>query len=315
MSFANMKKSAKSDLNSLRNKLQSNKRESFENVNEWKLTRGKDGNGSAIIRFLPAGPHDDAPWVQEFSHGFQGPNGRWYIEKCPTSWGEKCPVCEENNKSWNKGTDTGKQEARDRKRRLKYVSNIYIIRDPQNPENEGTVKMFSYGKKIFEKIQNLMNPDFEDDTPVNPFDLWSGADFRIKIKTVDGYPNYDASSFDSPSTLGDFDDEKLEEIWNSQHNLGELVSPSKNKSYEELADKVNIVLYGEASPTRPKYDSDDDVVVVATPSAKPNFAAKKAAAPVVEEEDLPFTPDTKETVSSSDDEDESLDFFRKLAAE
>jgi gp32 DNA binding protein like len=218
--------------------------------NYWKPEVDKVGNGSAVIRFLPASPTDgeDAlPWVKVFSHGFQGPGG-WLIDNCLTTNNQQCPVCEYNNKLWNSGVEANKNVARNQKRKLNYTANIYVVSDPKHPENEGKVFLFRFGKKIFDKITEAMNPAFEDETPINPFDLWKGADFKLRIRKVAGYQNYDSSEFASPAPLLD-DDTELEKIWKSEHSLKVLVDPKEFKSYDDLKARLDKVL-GEAPVTK-----------------------------------------------------------------
>ena len=212
----------------------------------WKLEGDKAGNGTATIRFLPRVEGDELPWVRVFSHGFQGPTGKWYIEKSLTTLGQKDPVSEYNTRLWNAGGEGSpeRKQAQNQKRRLSYISNIYVVSDPKHPENEGKVFLFKFGKKIFDKITMLMKPEFEDDTPINPFDLWKGANFKIRIRTVDGYANYDQSLFESSTPLSQ-DDDELEKIWKSEYSLKEFVDPSQFKSYAELKAKLEMVL-GEA---------------------------------------------------------------------
>ena len=201
--------------------------------NYWKPEVDKVGNGSAVIRFLPESPEDGesaVPWVKVFSHGFQGPGG-WLIDNCLTTKGQTCPVCEHNNKLWNSGIEANKTVARAQKRKLNYTANIYVVSDPKHPENEGKVFLFRFGKKIFDKITEAMNPAFEDETPMNPFDLWKGADFKLRIRKVAGYQNYDSSEFASPAPLLD-DDAELEKIWKSQYSLQPLLADKEFKSYD-----------------------------------------------------------------------------------
>ena len=196
--------------------------------NYWKPTVDKAGNGMAVIRFLPAPPQDgdDAlPWVKIFSHGFQGPGG-WLIDNCLTTMDKQCPICEHNSALWNSGIEANKDIVRKQKRKLNYVSNIYMISDPSNPDNEGKVFLFRYGKKIFDKITEAMNPQFEDEQAINPFDLWKGANFKLKIRKVDGYQNYDKSEFESAAPLNG-DDDALESIWKSEFSLQELLQGSE----------------------------------------------------------------------------------------
>lgn len=269
--------------------------ERTEDTRFWKLERDKSGNGSAVIRFLPA-PEvdgDDAlPWVRIFDHGFKGPTGKWYIENSLTTLNQKDPLSEYNSKLWNASSDDNspeRKQARIQKRRLHYISNILVVSDPKNPENEGQVKLFKYGKKIFDKITLLMNPEFEGDKPVNPFDMWNGANFKIRIRTVEGYPNYDQSIFAEPSAISD-DDGKLEKLWKSEYSLKEFLDPSRFKSYEELQAKLQTVLGDE-------YQAPNS-----TPKATPAPTVTKRK--VVEEDDLP-------TFESDDDDD--LAAFRALA--
>ena len=243
-SFAELKSSRKSSLEALiseTNKINSpgGDRQGADD-NLWKPDVDKAGNGYAVIRFLPAPEGEDLPWVRMFNHGFQGPGG-WYIENSLTTINKKDPVSEHNSMLWNSGIESNKDLVRKQKRRLNYYSNIYIVKDPTRPENEGKVFLFKFGKKIFDKCNEAMNPQFEDEKPVNPFDFWEGANFKLKIRQVEGYRNYDKSEFDTSSTLLD-NDEELEKVWKSQHSLSELVAPEQFKSYEELKTKLNRVL-------------------------------------------------------------------------
>ena len=253
----------------------------------WTPSVDKAGNGYAVIRFLPPSDKDDVPFIRLYDHGFQGPTGLWYIENSLTTIGKPDPVSEYNSKLWNTGLESDKEIARKQKRRLHFISNIYVIADPAKPENEGKVFLFKYGKKIFDKLNEAMNPQFEDEQAVNPFDMWEGANFKLKIRQVDGYRNYDRSEFDKQSQLKDSDDE-LESIWKTQYSLKEFVDVSNFKSYEQLQEKLTRVLNLENQPSR------------------------KVA---YEEDDTPQLPKTeyKQTSSVDDDDDESMDFFKKLA--
>ena len=252
-SFANLKRQS-GNLDKLAKAVEAlNQTNPDKSDNYWRPEVDKAGNGMATIRFLPAPPQDgdDAlPWAKVFSHGFQGPGG-WFIENCLTTKNEQCPVCEHNNKLWNSGVEANKQVARDQKRKLTYVANVYIVSDPKHPENEGKVKLFKFGKKIFDKITEAMNPAFEDEQAFNPFDLWGGANFKLKIRKVAGYQNYDSSEFEDASVLGNFDDSKLEEIWKKEHSLQELVSDKEFKSYDELKTRLDRVL-GLGGESKPK---------------------------------------------------------------
>ena len=221
--------------------------------NFWKPEIDKAGNGMATIRFLPASPGDgdDAlPWVKLFSHGFQGPGG-WLIDNCLTTKNQQCPVCEHNNRLWNSGIEANKEIVRKQKRKLNYVANIYVVSDPKHPENEGKVFLFKFGKKIFDKLNEAMNPQFEDETPINPFDLWKGANFKLKIRKVEGYQNYDKSEFESASPLST-DDDELEKIWKMEHTLKELVEDKQFKSYDDMKARLDKVLglNGEVAPAK-----------------------------------------------------------------
>jgi hypothetical protein len=251
----------------------------------WQPEVDKAGNGMAVIRFLPspAVDGDEAlPWVRYWNHGFQGPGG-WYIENSLTTLNQKDPVSEYNSVLWNSGIEANKEIARKQKRRLTYIANILVVSDPKNPENEGQIKLYKFGKKIFDKISEAMNPEFADETPLNPFDFWAGANFKIKIRQVEGYRNYDKSEFDKPSELLDGDDKKLEALWKKEYSLKEFVDPSQFKSYDALKAKLDKVL------------GLDGVVPVST-KAEDTFIAS-----------------TKASTTPSLDEDEDLEYFRSLA--
>ena len=243
--FSNLKKSS-GNLDTLKAKvaeLGAATEGKSDKENFWRPEVDKAGNGMATIRFLPAAAvdgDDGLPWAKIFEHGFQGPGG-WLIDKCLTTKNQQCPVCEHNNKLWNSGIEANKEIVRKQKRKLSYIANVYIFSDPKHPENEGQVKLFKFGAKIFEKITEAMNPQFEDETPINPFDLWKGANFKLKITKVAGYQNYDKSEFMSPSALLD-DDEKLEKIWKSQYSLTELTAEKEFKSYDALKTRLDKVL-------------------------------------------------------------------------
>ena len=244
-SFANLKRQS-GNLDKLAKAIeQLNSAESpSKEDNFWKPEVDKAGNGYAVIRFLPAPStdgDDGLPWVKVFNHGFQGPGG-WYIENSLTTLGQKDPVSEYNSQLWNSGIESNKEVARKQKRRLSYYANIYVVEDPKNPENEGKVFLYKFGKKIFDKINEAMNPQFEDEKAVNPFDLWAGANFKLKIRKVEGYQNYDKSEFESPSILGGFDDDKLESIWKKEYSLKEFLLPENFKSYDELKARLDKVL-------------------------------------------------------------------------
>jgi len=264
MSFKDLKKNSQDNMKRLLSEAEKLKKGSggadlYEDNRIWKPTLDKTSNGYAVIRFLPAPEGEDIPWIRQFSHGFQGKGG-WFIENCPTTIGQKCPVCEGNNELWNSGIEANKTIARDRKRRLSYVSNILVISDPAAPQNEGKVFLYKYGKKIFEKIEEKMHPQFQDEQAVNPFDFWKGADFKLKVRKVDGYINYDKSEFAAPAPLLGGDDAKLEALWKSQYSLKEFIAPKEFKSYEELKRKYDSVLGGNpaAAKRAEEVASDED---------------------------------------------------------
>ena len=265
----------------------------------WKPSLDKSGNGYAVIRFLPAPESEDIPWAKVYSHAFQGPGG-WYIENSLTTIGQKDPVSEHNRDLWNSGNEADKDTVRKQKRKLSYYSNIYVVKDSTNPENEGKVFLFKYGKKIHDKILAAMQPEFEDETPINPFDFWQGADFKLKIRKVDGYWNYDKSEFDSPAPLLD-DDDALEAIWKQEHSLVEFTAPTSFKSYEDLERRLNQVLRVKQQRAMVQDESFED-----ESEGRGSFndaditlsSAKKASAPVE---------------SKDEDEDDALSYFQKLA--
>jgi hypothetical protein len=294
----NNRKSNFDKLTSELNKLNSNSVPQ-DNTNDdryWKPDVDKAGNGYAIIRFLPAPQGEDMPFVRIWDHGFQGPGG-WYIEKSLTTLGKPDPVSEYNTKLWNSGIESNKDLVRKQKRRLSYFSNILVVNDPTRPENNGKVFLFKYGKKIFDKINEAMHPQFADEKAINPFDLWEGANFKLKIRQVEGYRNYDKSEFEGQSPVSNTD-EDLERIWKSEHSLNELVDPKHFKSYEELKARLEKAIgnVGDTSPSSRMVDEDE---AFPTP-------AKTAPAPSIPKQ---------ESAPWNDDDDEDLSFFKKLAAD
>jgi len=268
MSFKDLKKNSTSMASKLQEELEkSNKSNDYKDDRFWRPTLDSASNGYAVIRFLPAVEGEDIPWVKLYSHAFKGKGG-WFIHNCPTTLGEKCPVCEANSELWNSGTESDKRIARDRKRKLNYVSNIMVVEDPAAPQNKGKVFLFKYGKKIFEKIQEQMNPEFDDETAVNPFDFWKGANFKLKIRKVEGYVNYDKSEFSAASELFDGDDAKLEALWKKQYSLKEFVNPKEFKSYAELKTKLVDALGGDLRSSGGNEETVEDEPVVRS-SRKP----------------------------------------------
>ena len=311
MGFKDLKSASKNSYQTLASEMDkmAKKSESYKDDRFWKAETDKTGNGYAEIRFLPAPDGEDLPWARVWSHGFRGPGG-WYIENSLTTIGLKDPVSEMNNLLWESGSDKDKAIARDRKRRLSYISNVLVISDPKHPENEGKVFLFKYGKKIFEKIQGAMNPEFQDEKPMNPFDFWGGANFKLKIRQVDGYANFDKSEFAAPSALLGGDDSALEKMWKTQHSLKEFTDPKNFKSYDELKARLEQVLGGNIRATasdavakggaeKAAFDDED-----AAPARKPSAPPAKKPAPV------------KEAVKTDDDDTEdALSYFEKLASE
>ena len=271
-------------------------KQSYSDDRFWKPELDKSGNGYAVFRFLPAVKNEDLPWARLWSHAFQGPGG-WYIENSLTTLNKKDPVSESNSLLWNSGVDADKEIARKRKRKLSYIANVLIINDAKHPENEGQIKLFKFGKKIFDKITEAMKPEFEDEKPINPFDFWEGANFKLKIRKVDGYWNYDKSEFDSPTAIAD-NDESIEEIWNKQYALKPFLAPENFKSYDELKSKLDKVLSG----VRNTGTAEDVAIPPAAQVSKPAVVEETVSAP---------TPAFQE----DEDSDETLSYFSKLAEE
>ena len=273
--------------------------------NIWKPEMDKSGNGYAVIRFLPAPDGEDLPWVKVFSHAFQGPGG-WYIENSLTTINQKDPVGELNRSLWNSGSDADKETARKQKRKLSFYSNIYVVKDPANPQNEGQVFLYKFGKKIFDKIMEAMQPEFDDETPINPFDFWQGANFKLKLKKVAGYWNYDSSEFASPGPLLD-DDDALEAIWKKEQSLQDFVAPDKFKTYDELDKRLNYVL-GTTSTRKASVEEEteyDNYAAVETKQVSEEQVMEKL------EQSYQASKETTTTVET-DDED-PLNYFAKLA--
>ena len=300
MSFSDLKKQSK--LGSLTSKLV----KEVEKMNTtsggddrlWKPEVDKSGNGYAVVRFLPAPDKEDIPWVKLYSHAFQGPGG-WFMENSLTTLGSKDPVSEHNSQLWNSGSDANKEIARKQKRKLSYYTNIYVVKDPSNPSNEGKVFLYKFGKKIFDKIQESMQPEFEDENAINPFDFWGGADFKIKIKKVAGFWNYDSSEFAAPSPLLNGDDDALEALWKKEYSLQELVSADKFKSYDDLKTRLEYVLGNKSRPAAPRFEEED--------TSRGSFAE-------VEEARVP-TRTPVAVAAPDEDADDALSYFQKLAEE
>ena len=290
MSFADMKKKRGDKLQSLlKETAKINQPAGYQNDDDrfWRPELDKSGNGMALVRFLPAPEGEDLPWARSWNHGFQGPGG-WYIENSLTTLGQKDPVSEYNSQLWNSGIEANKEIARKQKRRLTYVSNVLVIKDPTNPQNEGQVRLYKYGKKIWDKINDQMNPEFEDETPLNPFDLWEGANFKLKIRKVDGFSNYDKSEFEASTPVND-EDSKMEELWKTEHSLSEFTDPKNFKTYSELKEKLDRVL-GITTGTAEKDDVPFDGGTSYTPAQ-----------------------DTAVTATAETDSTEEYSYFSKLA--
>ena len=288
MSLETLRKSNSLDklLNAVKEDSAPQEKKSYVDERLWKPELDKSGNGYAVIRFLPSVEGEDMPWAKVWNHAFQGPTGQWYIENSLTTVGQKDPVSEHNTKLWNTGLESDKETARKQKRKLQYFSNIYVVSDSKHPENEGKVFLYRYGKKIFDKLMAAMQPEFEDETPINPFDFWKGANFKLKIRKVDGYWNYDKSEFETPSALGD--DSVIESVWKKQYALKEFTASTNFKSYEELKTRLDAVLSGTVSVGNVTDTMDDE------PIASPKV-------------------DTKPVESKQEDEDDTMDYFNKLA--
>jgi len=292
MSLQTLKRSNSLDklLNAVKEESAPQEKKSYKDERLWKPEMDKSGNGFAVIRFLPAVKDEDMPWAKVWNHAFQGPTGQWYIENSLTSVGDKDPVSEHNTKLWNSGLESDKEIARKQKRKLQYFSNIYVVTDKLHPENEGKVFLFRYGKKIFDKLMEAMQPAFPDETPINSIDFWEGANFRLKIRKVDGYWNYDKSEFESPTALFDTDD-KIEEVWGKQYPLAEFSASTNFKSYDELKARLDAVLSGTVSVGNVADRMEDE------PIAAPKIDTKEVSAPKV------------------DSDDDTMDYFQKLASE
>jgi len=282
----------------------------------WKPEMGKDGVGSAVIRFLPAPEGEDLPWAKLYSHAFQGPGG-WYIENSLTTIGQKDPLGEYNRELWNSGNESDKETVRKQKRKLSFYANIYVVKDPANPDNEGKVFLYKFGKKIFDKIMDAMQPEFEDEEAINPFDFWQGANFNLKLQKVQGYWNYDKSKFGRPSPLLE-DDEALEAIWKKQYSLEKITAADQFKSYDELKKRLDLVL-GRKSASMSTVDDETEY---------DNYAAqtqsKKTEEEVMSDLEETFRKSQSKDFNSSDiaststsssdeDEDDPLSYFQKLA--
>lgn len=309
--FNKLKKNRTNSFDKLSKQLEEVSSKGYSNPDEnkyWKPTLDQAGNGYAVIRFLPAPEGEDVPFVRLYTHAFKGPTGQWYIENCLSTLKQDDPVNELNNKLWNSTEDDKSPErtqARVQKRKLNFISNIYIVSDPSNPENEGKVFLFKYGKKIFDKLKDAPKPEFEGETAIDPFDLWeNGANFRLKIRKVDGYPNYDKSDFATPEPLFDNDDEYGEKLVNI-HSLQEIVDTKNFKAYDVLKERLHRVL-GLTDNTRSnanasaEMEDDDDI------SISKFVATAKEAQPIQQKT-------AKATLEVDEDEDDDMEYFKSLA--
>ena len=301
MSFSSLKQNKSSAFSKLQKSLEQTTRVGSVDERFWKPTVDKAGNGFAIIRFLPASDSEDMPFVKMYSHAFQGPGG-WYIENSLTTIGGKDPLGEYNRELWNSGDESLKDQVRKQKRKLQYYSNIYVVKDPGNPDNEGKVFLFKYGKKIHDKIMDAVNGDeLEGRAGINPFDLWQGADFKLRVKKVAGYPNYDSSEFQDAGTLEELDDAQLESIWNRQFKLQPLVANDQFKSYDQLQERMNLVLNLKNSAST----STAPVATTRPLAPTTNVSAK----PVFKKEEV----EVEKVTTSEDETDDVLDYFKQLA--
>ena len=312
MSFSDLKK--QSSLGSLTQKLvkeveKMNNTSGGADERLWKPEMDKTGNGYAVIRFLPAPEGEELPWAKMYSHAFQGPGG-WYIENSLTTLGQKDPVSEHNRELWNSGIDADKDTVRKQKRKLSYYANIYVVQDKANPQNEGKVFLYKFGKKIFDKVMEAMQPEFEDETAINPFDFWQGANFKLKLKKVAGYWNYDSSEFDRPAPLLD-DDDAMEAVWKKQYSLTALTAADQFKSYDQLENRLNMVLGKKNPPAR--YDEETANEDSDRGSYSPDFNSRQESKPVPAnlKEELNNLSPTK----TDEDEDDALSYFQRLAEE
>jgi len=301
MSLATLKKSSSLDklLGAVQAENAPQEKKSYTDERLWKPVVDKSGNGYAVIRFLPAIDGEDLPWAKVWNHAFQGPTGQWYIENSLTTIGQNDPVSEMNSAYWNSGVESDKEIARRQKRKLQYFANILVIQDKSNPQNEGKVMLYRFGKKIFDKCMEAMQPAFEDESPVNPFDFWEGAEFKLKIRKVDGYWNYDKSEFGTQAPLFDNDDE-IEAVWNKQYPLAEFSAESNFKSYDELKTRLSTVLAGTTIVGNATALMEDE------PEKAPWVDTKEVPAP---------TPTVLVATVTKDDEDDTLSYFEKLADE
>jgi hypothetical protein len=308
--FSALKKQSGSNLDKLAKAVEamSSNNQNDDSSEYWKCELDKSGNGYAVIRFLPTPPQDvesdGLPWIKYYDHGFQGPGG-WYIEKSLSSIGQDDPLGKYNSELWETGIESNKEQARKQKRRLHYVSNIYVVKDSKHPENEGKVFKYVFGKKIFEKVTQAMNPQFEDDKPIDPFDLWEGANFKLKIRKVDGYQNYDLAEFDSPSPLFE-DDDQLEKVWKSEYSLKEILDPKNFKDYATLESRLKRVL---GQSTQSKYKTAEDYT-------------SKSLEEVEDEQFIKSTVTEKKSTASfassavvDDEEEDDMSYFSKLVGD
>jgi hypothetical protein len=289
MSFSDLKRKSQSSFQFLQKELEKSSTQSGADERLWKPELDASGNGYAVIRFLPAPEGESVPWAKIYTHAFQSTGG-WLIENCPTTNADKCPICAANTKLWNSGIESDKDIARQRKRKLSYYSNIFVVNDPKNPDNNGKVFLFKYGKKIHDKITAAMQPEFQDETPVNVFDFWEGANFKIKIRTIGGYWNYDASEFAAPTALS-MDDDELEQIWKRQYSLEAFTRTDEFKSYEDLETRLGAVTGTAPAVRQVQYEEEEDPIPAAVAAS------------------------VTTTTSSNEDDDDALSYFARLAEE
>ena len=307
-SLSELRKSRSSMLDKITKDLDSGGKRNEKDDRFWSLSRDKAGTGSAIIRFLPPVNGDEVPWVKVCSYGFQGPSGKWYINESPSSIGEADPVMEYNAAAYASKDEERIEDAKKRKRRTQFVSNILVVKDPANPENEGKVFLFKYGKKILDMIMSKAKPEFDSEEPIFVWDIDEGCNFKIRIKNVAGYPNYDSSEWAGISALADSDDE-IQAVLDKCHKLAEFLDPARFKSYETLKKEFDRAMgVGESAGTSAprtaeakskaalddeggEFDLEREVAKAAQPARKVESKPAKAA---------------------STDDDDDLDAFAKM---
>lgn len=312
-SFNDLKNNSQSLLE-LTNKIDNmnNKFKSFNDDRFWQPTPDKAGNSAAVIRFLPPSMGEDTPFVKYFEHSFQDKNTKmWYIEKSLTTIGKPDPCTEYNRTLWNSGTE-GQNQARKQKRNEKYISNILVISDPNNPDAEGKVFLFKYGPKIFGKIQEALQPKLEIDKPFNPFDFFKGANFKLVMTKNDVFVNYDSSSFYPVSPLSD-NEEFIRNVWENQYKLNEFIDPSSFKTYEELKERLEAVCGLNEPEFMKTPDNKSTQTRIVEDSVPTSWETKDAPWLSVNKDKIDVTKVTETTQSVSGVNEDTLSFIKSLA--